>query len=84
MHDVLDPAEMVSDELIQRRESGYDVAELEEVVRLAVESGSPEEMDAAYTRLEADVAPDGLAARGAVHARGDPEQPAVARATCRL
>lgn len=52
MHDVLDPAEMVSDELIQRRESGYDVAELEEVVRLAIESGSPEEMDAAYTRLE--------------------------------
>ncbi len=52
MHDVLDPAEMVSDELIQRKESGYDVAELEEVVLRAVESGSPAEMDAAYTRLE--------------------------------
>lgn len=52
MHNVLDPAEMVSDELIQRRESGYDVAELDEVVRLAIEGGSPEEMDAAYTRLE--------------------------------
>ena len=52
MHDVLDPAEMVSDELIQRKESGYDVAELEEVVLRAVESGSPAEMDAAYARLE--------------------------------
>ena len=41
-----------SDELSQRRESGYDVAELEEVVRLAIDSGSPDEMDAAYTRLE--------------------------------
>ena len=53
MHDVLNPAEMVADELVQRRESGYDVADLEGVVRSAIESGSPREMDAAYTGLEA-------------------------------
>ena len=52
MLDVLAPAALVSDELIQRRESGYDVTELDDVVRLAIESGSTEEMDAAYTRLE--------------------------------
>jgi ADP-ribosylglycohydrolase len=53
VHDVLNPAEMVSDELAQRRESGYDVAELEGVVRAAIESDAPEEMDRAYARLEA-------------------------------
>ncbi|MGH2634962.1 MAG: ADP-ribosylglycohydrolase family protein [Actinomycetota bacterium] len=52
MHDVLNQAEMVSDELVQRWESGYDVADLEGFVRSAVESGSPEEMDRAYRRLE--------------------------------
>lgn len=52
MHDVLDPAEMVADELTQRRESGYDVAELEDVVRRAVESGSADEMERAHARLE--------------------------------
>jgi ADP-ribosylglycohydrolase len=52
VHDVLDPAEMVSDELVQRRESGYDVDELEGVVKRAIDSGSPDEMDRAYGRLE--------------------------------
>ncbi len=51
MHDS-DLARLVSDELTQRRESGYDVAELDEVVRLAIESGSPDEMNVAFTRLE--------------------------------
>ena len=50
VHDVLNPAEMFADELAQRRESGYDVADLEDDVRRAVDSGSPDEIDAACTR----------------------------------
>ncbi len=52
MHDVLDVAEMLSDELAQRRESGYDVDEVDEVCRRALESGSTEEIARAHAALE--------------------------------
>jgi ADP-ribosylglycohydrolase len=48
----LDAAEMLSDELAQRRESGYDVAEVEEVCQRALQSRSPEEIAKAHTLLE--------------------------------
>ena len=53
MHDVLDVAEMLSDELAQRRESGYDVDPVEEDCRRALESGSAEEIARAHAALEA-------------------------------
>jgi len=40
VHDVLDLADILSDELAQRREAGFDVADLEPDVRKAVESGT--------------------------------------------
>jgi ADP-ribosylglycohydrolase len=52
VHDVLDAAEMLSDEFAQRRESGYDVAEVEEVCQRALQSRSPEEIAKAHTLLE--------------------------------
>jgi ADP-ribosylglycohydrolase len=52
VHDVLDAAEMLSDELAQRRESGYDVVEVEEVCQRALQSRSPEEIAKAHTLLE--------------------------------
>jgi ADP-ribosylglycohydrolase len=52
VHDVLDVAEMLSDELAQRRESGYDVAELEDVCQRALKSGSPDEIAKAHALLE--------------------------------
>jgi ADP-ribosylglycohydrolase len=52
VHDVLDAAEMLSDELAQRRESGYDVGEVEEVCQGALQTGSPEEIAKAHTLLE--------------------------------
>lgn len=51
MHDVLDAAEVLSDELEERREAGYDVAELEEVCKRALESGLSVEIERAQTRL---------------------------------
>jgi ADP-ribosylglycohydrolase len=52
MHDVLNAAEVLSDELEERREAGYDLGGVEEVCRRALESGSPEEIARAQTRLE--------------------------------
>jgi len=52
VHDVLDVAEMLSDELAQRRESGYDIAEVEVVCRRALQSGLPEEIERAYALLQ--------------------------------
>ncbi len=52
MHDVLDVAEMLSDELAQRRESGYDITEVEGVCQRALQSGSPEEIEGADTLLQ--------------------------------
>lgn len=40
MHDVLDLADILADELAQRRESGFDVHDLEEPVRDAILGGS--------------------------------------------
>jgi ADP-ribosylglycohydrolase len=53
MHDVLDAAELLSDELAERREAGYDIAELEELCQRALQSGSGEEIERAHTLLEA-------------------------------
>ena len=53
MHDVLDVAEMLSDELAQRRESGYDVDPVDEVCRRALEGGSAQEIAKAHAALEA-------------------------------
>lgn len=52
MHDVLNAAEMLSDELAQRREAGYDISELEEVCERALQSRSPEEIERAHALLE--------------------------------
>jgi ADP-ribosylglycohydrolase len=52
VHDVLDGAEMLSDELAQRRESGYDIAEVEVVCERALQSGSPEEIARADALLQ--------------------------------
>ncbi len=43
MFDPMNLNDMLADELIQRREDGYDVAALEEPVRQALEHGSIEE-----------------------------------------
>jgi ADP-ribosylglycohydrolase len=53
MHDVLDLAEMLTDELVQRREAGYDVSAVEGSVRDALGAASPAEMDRAYEALDA-------------------------------
>lgn len=52
MHDVLDLREILADELVQRREDGYDVAEVEEQVRQAIETGTNEERARVYDLLE--------------------------------
>lgn len=52
MIDVLDPATMLSGELVQRRESGYDVSEVEAEVERALAGGDPEEMERAHRALE--------------------------------
>jgi ADP-ribosylglycohydrolase len=53
MHDVLNFGEMLADELAQRRESGYDVSDVEDLVREALGSASAAEMERAYSELEA-------------------------------
>jgi ADP-ribosylglycohydrolase len=53
VHDVLDLGDILSDELIQRRESGFDVEDLVEPVRLAVSDGSPSELRKLIDELEA-------------------------------
>ena len=53
MLDLLAPSELLRWELVQRRESGYDLAGVEADVRAALESGSPAEIDRALERLEA-------------------------------
>lgn len=52
MHDVLNRAEMLTDEVTQRRESGYDVAAAEGLVHDALRSGSAADMDRAHDALE--------------------------------
>jgi ADP-ribosylglycohydrolase len=43
---------MLSAELVERREAGYDVTGVEGIVQAALEVGSPEEIERAYVRLE--------------------------------
>ncbi len=52
MHDVLDPADMLTDELVQRRESGFDVSAVEEVVNGALQTLSPAAVDRAFEALD--------------------------------
>jgi ADP-ribosylglycohydrolase len=52
MHDVLDPRDLVSDELLQRRESGYETSELEDSIRYALSNGSSAELEGMLNLLE--------------------------------
>ena len=52
MHDVLDLGDILSDELAQRVESGFDVGDLEADVRAAVENGSVTEQEAMLGSIE--------------------------------
>ncbi len=52
MSDLMDPSELLAYELEERRESGHDVEWVEEVVRAALEGGSPGEIERAHQRLE--------------------------------
>jgi ADP-ribosylglycohydrolase len=52
LHDVLDPKEMLASELVQRRESGFDIGDVEEQVQEAINNGSPSEMERAHQALE--------------------------------
>jgi ADP-ribosylglycohydrolase len=52
VHDVLDLGDILSDELAQRRESGFDVADLEADVQAAVENGSSEEREKLLGELQ--------------------------------
>ena len=52
MHDVLDLGDILSDELAQRVESGFDVGDLEADVRAAVESGSVAKQEAMLGSIE--------------------------------
>ena len=53
MHDVLNAGDMLADELVQRRESGYDVSAVEGSVQDALHAASPAEMERAHEALEA-------------------------------
>lgn len=52
MHDVLDPATILADELTQRRESGHDVSEVATVVEDALDSGERKAIERAHRALE--------------------------------
>ena len=52
MHDVLDLRDILADELLQRRESGYDVDDLEGAVKEATSNGSPAERERVLDELE--------------------------------
>ncbi len=52
MHDVLDVRDILADELVQRRESGYDVAELEKPINVALTESSDEELWSLLRTLE--------------------------------
>ena len=52
MHDVLDPVTMLADELTQRRESGYDVSAVAELIGEALAAGDPDAIEDAHLELE--------------------------------
>lgn len=59
MHDVLDVKNLLSDELNQQRESGHVVASLEDPVRQAVVTGTPEDAEKLLIQVEsAPLRPD--------------------------
>jgi ADP-ribosylglycohydrolase len=53
MYDPLSIGDVLSDELAQRRESGYDVSAVGEVVQEALDAASPAEIERAQVALEA-------------------------------
>jgi ADP-ribosylglycohydrolase len=53
VHDVLDVRDILADELAQRRESGFEVQDLEDVVREAIADGSVERFEALLAEIEA-------------------------------
>lgn len=52
MHDVLDLADILADELAERRESGFEVSDLESAVRDAISGGSAKEQERLLEELE--------------------------------
>ncbi|HEY7042467.1 MAG TPA: ADP-ribosylglycohydrolase family protein [Nocardioidaceae bacterium] len=52
MWDALDPRVMVAEELVERRQAGFDVSGVEDVVRDALEDGSAEAIEQVYVALE--------------------------------
>lgn len=59
MHDVLDVTEILGDELIQRRESGYDVDSVADQVAAAIAGSDRKLMDEAFRALDnAELRPD--------------------------
>jgi ADP-ribosylglycohydrolase len=52
MHNVLDVRDILADELLQRRESGFDVDDLEDAVQRATANGSDAERERLLTEVE--------------------------------
>jgi ADP-ribosylglycohydrolase len=52
MHNVLDLGQILSDELVQRREDGYDVSTLEQEIEQAISTGTQAERERLYQLLE--------------------------------
>jgi ADP-ribosylglycohydrolase len=52
LHDVLDLADILADELAERREAGFEVADLEEAVRDAISGGSAKQQERLLEELE--------------------------------
>jgi ADP-ribosylglycohydrolase len=52
MWDALDPRVMIGEELIERRQAGYDVSAVEDAVGAVLDSGSAEEIEQVYVALE--------------------------------
>jgi ADP-ribosylglycohydrolase len=53
MTDLMAPVDLLAYELAERRESGHDLSAVEEVVRAALDGGTPTEVERAHERLEA-------------------------------
>ena len=51
MHDVLDVKDLLADEFVQRREAGYEVAELEGPIKNALANGTVSECERLLERL---------------------------------
>lgn len=53
MWDALDPEVMLTEELVERRQAGFDVSSEEQTLQAALDDGSPELIEEAYLLLEA-------------------------------